>query len=92
MSYTGGAKERASGERTSLMDKRRKEMIGIYCTQAGKFARGQMFRRYCVRCIHNTAHLGDTELHCRYLEYRHCGAGRMLDSKPSISIPPDMRG
>jgi len=65
-------------------------MVGTYCTLAKKFERGQMFRRYCVRCVHNTAHLGDTDLHCRYLEYR-LSSSRLPDSKPSISIPRDLR-
>ncbi len=64
-------------------------MIGTYCTEVKKFERGQMFRHYCVGCVHNTANLGDTEISCRYLEYRHSGRGP--NSKPSISIPLDMR-
>ena len=63
-------------------------MIGIFCTYAGKFARGQMFRRYCVRCCHNKAHLGDTELRCRFLEYRPVNP----DKQPTIRIPADLRG
>ncbi len=63
-------------------------MIGTYCTQVKKFERGQLFRRYCTRCAHNTAHLGDVEMHCRYLEYRSVNP----DKKPTIRIPPDMRG
>jgi len=67
-------------------------MIGTYCTEVGKFERGQMFRRYCARCVHNTAALGDTELHCRYLEYRFSsGVGRLPDKKPSIVVPRDLR-
>lgn len=62
-------------------------MIGTYCTYVGKFARGQFFRRYCVRCGHNKAHLGDTELRCRFLEYRPVNP----DNKPAIRIPLDMR-
>ncbi|MBA7615833.1 hypothetical protein ES703_23120 [subsurface metagenome] len=65
-------------------------MIGTFCKQVGKFDRGQMFRRYCVRCGHNTAHLGDKELRCQYLEYRK--NGEVIPNKqPTIRIPPDMR-
>ncbi|MBA7632706.1 hypothetical protein ES703_40259 [subsurface metagenome] len=70
-------------------------MLGTFCTQVMKFERGQLFRRYCVRCVHNTAHLGDAELHCRYLEYRqqHKGGREVIpDKKPTIRIPPDLRG
>ncbi len=63
-------------------------MVGTYCTQVNKFDRGQMFRRYCVRCSENTAHLGDTELRCRFLEYRPVNP----DNKPAIRIPADLRG
>ena len=71
-------------------------MIGTYCTYAGKFERGQLFRRYCVSCVHNTAHLGDAELQCRYLEYRityqpQKGRAVIPNTKPSIRIPPDLR-
>jgi len=62
-------------------------MRGIFCTYAGKFDRGQMFRRYCVRCEHNKAHLGDTELRCRFLEFRPLNT----DEKPTIKIPADLR-
>ncbi|MBA7683713.1 hypothetical protein ES703_92094 [subsurface metagenome] len=69
-------------------------MVGTFCRQVGKYERGQMFRRYCVRCVHNTAHLGDAELHCRYLEYRPSNRkGESIpDPKPTIRIPPDLRG
>ncbi len=67
-------------------------MLGTYCTLVKKFNRGHLVRRHCVGCVHNTAHLGDKELHCRYLEYRHSsGAGRLPDKKPSVLIPPDLR-
>ena len=71
-------------------------MLGTYCTKVGKFERGQMFRRYCVRCVQNTAHLGDDELHCRYLEHRITSPPDrkgeiILGSKPSIRIPLSMR-
>ena len=71
-------------------------ILGTYCTYAGKFERGLMFRRYCVRCVHNTAHLGDDELHCPYLEHRITSPpdrkGEIIPgSKPSIRIPLDMR-
>lgn len=62
-------------------------MIGTFCTQVGKFERGQMFRRYCVGCVHNTARLGDAELQCQYLEWREV----IPNKKPSIRIPPDLR-
>ena len=66
-------------------------MMGTYCTYVGKFARGQFFRRYCVRCGHNKAHLGDTELRCHYLEYRK--NGEVIPNKEAtVKIPPDMRG
>lgn len=61
-------------------------MVGTFCTQVNKFERGQMFRRYCVRCVHNSAKLGDAELQCRYLEWR-----VIPNKKPSIRIPPDLR-
>ncbi|MBA7552341.1 hypothetical protein ES705_44902 [subsurface metagenome] len=68
-------------------------MIGTFCTQVQKFNRGQMFRRYCVGCVHNTAHLGDAELHCRFLEYRVTRKGEIIpDRKPAIRIPADLRG
>jgi len=67
-------------------------MIGTYCTQVKKFERGQMFRRHCVRCVHNTAHLGDEELFCRYLEYRITNPPNRKPKKPSVLIPPDLRG
>lgn len=71
--------------------------MGTFCTFVGKFDRGQMFRRYCVRCVHNTAHLGDAELHCQFLEHRGNpkpkGGGEIIpDKEPSVSIPPDLRG
>lgn len=64
--------------------------MATFCTLVGKFDRGQMFRRYCVRCVHNTAHLGDAELHCPFLEHR--SPPKPNDKKPTIAIPPDMRG
>lgn len=72
-------------------------MVGTFCTHVNKFDRGQLFRRYCVRCIHNTAHQGDAELHCRYLEFRMTyptdRKGEIIpNSKPSIRIPMDLRG
>ena len=74
-------------------------MLGTYCSYVEKFERGQMFRRYCVRCVHNTAHLGDEELHCQYLEYRATyqpiGRRELIPDtflKPSIRIPKDLRG
>ena len=72
-------------------------MIGTYCTQVAKFERGQMFRHHCVGCAHNTAHLGDVDLHCRYLEYRivspaHRRGEIIPDWKPTIRIPADLRG
>ena len=68
-------------------------MVGIFCRQVRKFERGQMFRHHCVGCAHNTAHLGDAKLYCRYLEHRHSsGAGRLTNSKPFIQIPTDLRG
>ena len=72
-------------------------MLGTYCTLVKKFERGQMFRQYCVRCVHNTAHLGDEELYCRYLEYlityQPKGKRQVIPSKrPSVWIPPDLRG
>jgi len=71
-------------------------VLGTYCTFAGKFERGWMFRHYCGRCIHNTAHLGDHELHCPYLEQRITSPpgrkGEIIpSSKPSIRIPLDLR-
>ena len=71
-------------------------MIGTYCRQTGKFERGQMFRRYCIGCVHNTTHLGDEKLYCRYLEYRITyhpkkGGEVIPNTKPSIRIPPDLR-
>lgn len=68
-------------------------MPGTYCTLVKKFDRGQLFRCCCVGCVHNTAHFGDGEMHCQYLEYRHAsGEGRMPVSEPSVWIPPDLRG
>jgi len=71
-------------------------MLGTFCPKVKKFERGQMFRHYCVGCVHNTAHLGDDNLHCRYLEYRVTyqpnRKGEIIPStKPSIQIPPDLR-
>lgn len=71
-------------------------MIGTYCTVVKKFERGQLFRRHCVGCVHNTAHLGDEELYCRYLEYRVTyqpknRKEKLPDKKPSVWIPPDLR-
>ncbi len=73
-----------------------KEMIGTYCTYVGKFDRGQLFRRYCVRCVYNMAHHGDKELQCRYLQNRKTSPpdrkGEIIPgSKPSITIPLDLR-
>jgi len=69
-------------------------MIGTYCTLVKKFERGHLFRRHCVGCVHNTAHLDDEELHCRYLEYRIIPKKEEFISskKPAIRIPPDLRG
>ena len=72
-------------------------MIGTYCTIIKKLERGQMFRQYCVGCVHNTAHLGDEELHCRYLEcqliYPPDRKGEIIpDLQPPICIPADLRG
>ena len=72
-------------------------MIGTYCTLVKKFERGHLFRRHCVGCVHNTAHLGDEELHCRYLEYQVTyppdRKGEIIPGwKPTICIPPDLRG
>jgi len=71
-------------------------MIGTYCTLVNKFERGQMFRHHCVGCAHNTAHLGDAELRCRYLEYLVIypanRKGEIIpDRKPTIQIPADLR-
>lgn len=71
-------------------------MLGKYCRYVGKFERGQMFRRYCVGCVHNTANLGDTELHCQYLQYRIIyppdRKGETIPgSRPVILIPPDLK-
>ncbi len=68
-------------------------MLGTYCTRVKRFEMGQFFRCHCVQCVHNTAHLGDDRLYCRYLEYRLSGAGSfsLPDSRPSIQIPPDLR-
>ena len=63
-------------------------MVGTFCKYVGRFDRGQLFRRYCVRCSHNTAHLGDKELRCPFLEYRPLNN----DKKPAIRIPAGMRG
>ena len=72
-------------------------MIGTYCTKVKKFERGQMFRRYCITCVHNTAHLGDAQLCCRYLEYRITyppdRKGEIIPNvSPCISIPLNLRG
>lgn len=72
-------------------------MLGTYCTQVKKFERGQMFRRHCVGCAHNTARQGDVEMGCRYLKYQIISPpnrkGEIIpDSKPTIRIPPDLRG
>ena len=72
-------------------------MLGTYCTLVKKFERGQLFRHHCVRCVHNVAHLGDTELHCRYLEYRviyppNRRGDIIPNSKSTIRVPPDLRG
>lgn len=72
-------------------------MLGIYCNLVGKFERGQMFRKYCIHCVHNTAHLGDEQLLCRYLEYRVTYQPKhkkeaIPSKEPAIWIPPDMRG
>jgi hypothetical protein len=71
-------------------------MVGTYCTQVKKFERGQMFRRYCVRCVHNTAHFGDDKLYCQFLKYRgthppHRKVEIIPDSRPTIWIPLDLR-
>lgn len=71
-------------------------MLGTYCTQVKKFERGQLFRRHCVQCVHNTAHFGDAELRCRFLEYQVTyptnRRGEVIpDRKPTIRIPPDLR-
>lgn len=71
-------------------------MICTFCTIVKKFNRGQMFRCHCVGCVHNTAHLGDAELHCRFLERRiiypaHRKGEIIPDSKPTIQIPADLR-
>ncbi|MBA7637565.1 hypothetical protein ES703_45211 [subsurface metagenome] len=71
-------------------------MIGTFCTLVKKFERGQMFRHHCTGCSHNTAHLGDAELHCRYLEYRVTyqpknRREKLPDRKPTIRIPADLR-
>lgn len=72
-------------------------MPGTYCTQVNKFERGQLFRRHCVGCVHNTAHLGDAELRCRFLEYRAIlpapkTVKLIPDRRPTIRIPTDLRG
>ncbi len=72
-------------------------MIGTYCTHVKKFNRGQLVRRHCGGCVHNTAHPGDAELHCRFLEYRfiypaHRKGEVIPDRKPTIRIPADLRG
>ena len=61
--------------------------MGTFCRYVEKFDRGRPFRRYCVRCPNNTAHLGDKELHCSFLEYRPTDN----DKKPAIRIPAGMR-
>ncbi len=71
-------------------------MIGTYCTQVKKFERGRMVRCHCVGCAHNTAHLGDAEMHCRFLEYRvinpaHRKGEIIPGRKPTIRIPSDLR-
>ncbi len=71
-------------------------MIGTYCTLVKKFNKGHLFRRHCVGCVHNTAHLGATELRCRFLEYRVIypanRKGEVIpDRKPFICIPADLR-
>jgi len=72
-------------------------MLGTYCTLVRKFERGQMFSKYCVHCVYNTAHLGDDRLYCGYLEYRitYQPKGKkeaIPGTKPSVWIPPDLRG
>ncbi len=71
-------------------------MLGTFCNQVKKFERGQMFRHHCIGCVHNTAHLGDTKLYCRYLEYRVTYQPKrrrevVPTTKPYIWIPPDLR-
>ncbi len=71
-------------------------MIGTYCAYVEKFERGQLFRRYCVRCTHNMALLGYTEFHCQHLEHRityptHRKGEIIPGSEPSIRIPVDLR-
>ena len=71
-------------------------MLGTYCTLVKKFQRGQLFRHYCVGCVHNTAHFGDAEMHCHFLEYRvinpaHRKGEIIPGRKPTICIPPDLR-
>lgn len=70
-------------------------MIGTYCTHVKKFNRGHLFRCHCVGCVHNTAHYDDTELRCRFLEYRIIypanRRGEIIpDSKPTVQIPADL--
>jgi len=72
-------------------------MISTYCTLVKKFERGRLFRCHCVGCVHNTAHLDDEVLYCRYLEYRitypsNRKGETIPDRKPTVRIPPDMRG
>jgi len=71
-------------------------MLGIYCTLVKKLERGQLFRQYCVGCVHNTAHLGDEELRCRFLGYRAINPahrkGEIIPGRePTICIPTDLR-
>ena len=71
-------------------------MVGTFCKYVGRFDRGQLFRRYCVRCVYNTAHLGDAELRCPYLEYRIIypanRRGKIIPGRePAICIPTDLR-
>ena len=71
-------------------------MLGTYCTQVKKFERRQMFRKHCIHCVHNTAHLGDEQLRCRYLERRMTyqpkhGKEVIPNKEPAIWIPPDLR-
>jgi len=72
-------------------------MLSTYCTLVKKFNKGRLFRKHCVGCAHNTAHLGDAELRCRFLEYRiiypaHRKDEIIPDRKPTVQIPPDLRG
>lgn len=64
-------------------------MPETFCTLVGQFERGQLFRQHCFNCVHNTAHLGDNLLFCRYLEYRPREGKAIPDSTISIRIPSD---